>query len=360
MNKVIIAAAGSGKTQTIVQKAFAEQRPVLVTTYTDSNAEEVRSRFYELCGAVPKNVHILPWYTFLLNYGVRPYQDIFIQDDIKGVNLVNGQSSPYTKKFTKPFYIDKETKIYSDKLASLMLYLNERTKGQVLHNISEIFPVIFVDEVQDMAGYDLDALEALFAVETIDVTGVGDPRQGILMTSKINKNKAFRQSRMMTFFQKRVGRLVNIDLTSLQTNYRCVDEICALSNRLYPEYPPVHSGQTKTDVHRGCFFVRPEDVGEYITYVHPVQLRQRVTVPASSLAPVNNFGVVKGLSFNHVLIYPTADMLAWLKTGNSEMKPTTCAQLYVAITRARYSVAFVCDYREGQQVSPHTEICPFK
>lgn len=360
MSNVIIAAAGSGKTQTIVETALAERRPVLVTTYTDSNMEEVRNRFYKVGKTVPNNVHILPWYTFLLNYGVRPYQDIFIPEDIRGVNLVNRQSAQYAKKGTKPFYIDSDTKVYSDKLASLMLHLNDLTEGQVLRNIGEIFPVILVDEVQDMAGYDLDALEALLVEPTIDVTCVGDPRQGILMTSKINKNKSFRQIRMMDFFCEKVSRLIELDLTTLQRNYRCVDEICTLSNKLYPEDPLVQSGQTKTHEHRGCFFVRPADIEEYISYVHPIQLRLNLKVQTSLSAQASNFGVVKGLSFDHVLIYPTEDMKVWLRTGNNEMKPMTCAQLYVAITRARFSVAFVIDYPEVEVVSAHAEIRTFK
>lgn len=47
MSKLIIAAAGSGKTETLVNMALHEQRPVLITTYTDNNVEEIKSRFYQ-------------------------------------------------------------------------------------------------------------------------------------------------------------------------------------------------------------------------------------------------------------------------------------------------------------------------
>ena len=42
MSKLIIAAAGSGKTETLVNMALHEQRPVLITTYTDNNVEEIK------------------------------------------------------------------------------------------------------------------------------------------------------------------------------------------------------------------------------------------------------------------------------------------------------------------------------
>ncbi len=357
MNKVIIAAAGSGKTQAVVEMASQEQRPVLITTYTDSNTEEVRNRFYALHGAIPGHVVILPWYTFLLNYGVRPYQDIFISDDIKGVNLVNGQSAMYVSKGSRSFYLDRENRVYSDKIAALMLLINERCEGHVLKNIADIFPVIMIDEVQDMAGYDLDVLETLIQHPSVEITCVGDPRQGIILTSKNSKNKKFRQSGMLEFFQNRVAKYVSLDTSSLQTNYRCTGDICALSDRLYPEFPSVMSGQTNACDHMGCYLVRPADIEEYVSTFRPVQLRSRINVQVCSLAPAQNFGVVKGLSMDHVLVYPTKDMQNWLLNGVNTMKETTCSQLYVAMTRARYSVAFVVDYPDGFQ---HDILHPYK
>jgi superfamily I DNA/RNA helicase len=54
-----------------------------------------------------------------------------------------------------------------------------------------------------------------------------------------------------------------------------------------------------------------------------------------------NFGESKGLSFDRVLIYPTDPIQNWLRNNNSVIADTSRSKLYVAITRARYSVAFV-------------------
>jgi len=54
-----------------------------------------------------------------------------------------------------------------------------------------------------------------------------------------------------------------------------------------------------------------------------------------------NFGESKGLEYPHVLIYPTADMLKWLCDQNVALKDKTKAQLYVALTRAIFSVGIV-------------------
>ena len=76
-NKVIIASAGSGKTTYLVRKAIElRDEKILITTYTDQNANEIKAKFHEINHCVPQNVTILPWFTFLLQDGVRPFQGV--------------------------------------------------------------------------------------------------------------------------------------------------------------------------------------------------------------------------------------------------------------------------------------------
>ena len=49
------------------------------------------------------------------------------------------------------------------------------------------------------------------------------------------------------------------------------------------------------------------------------------------------------MTYDRVLIYPTKGILAWVLDKNNEMKQQTRAKFYVAVTRARYSVAIVVD-----------------
>ncbi len=57
-----------------------------------------------------------------------------------------------------------------------------------------------------------------------------------------------------------------------------------------------------------------------------------------------NFGVSKGSDFDHVLIFPTKPMREFLQGGGPpKLKNLTKARLYVAVTRARHSVAYVVD-----------------
>lgn len=91
--------------------------------------------------------------------------------------------------------------------------------------------------------------------------------------------------------------------------------------------------------------MKNEDVDSYLNSFNPVQLRNSKSTTVSSKRPVMNFGASKGQSFDRVLIYPTAPIIKWILKG-SELKPEARSKLYVAVTRARYSVAFVYTPKE--------------
>lgn len=77
-NKLIIAAAGSGKTTFLVTKALTQKNEkVLITTYTQANELEIRKKFIELNGCIPSNVVVQTWFSTLLQHGVRPFQEGF-------------------------------------------------------------------------------------------------------------------------------------------------------------------------------------------------------------------------------------------------------------------------------------------
>ena len=77
-NKLIIAAAGSGKTTYLIEQAKKiKDGNVLITTYTEANKAEIRNKFN---GCIPSNVTIQTWFSFLLQHGVRPYQSVMHND----------------------------------------------------------------------------------------------------------------------------------------------------------------------------------------------------------------------------------------------------------------------------------------
>lgn len=352
-NKLIIAAAGSGKTTFLVDEALKQKEgKVLITTYTQANEAEIRKKIIEKNKCIPKNVTVQTWFSFLLKHGVRPFQGILFEKKIKGLILVNSQSGlkGYTKT-KQPIYFGEEKefekhyfsnalKIYSDKLSKFVFRCNEKSNGNVIDRISRIYSHIFIDEVQDLAGYDLELLK-LFFNSSSNTLLVGDPRQGTYSTNDAPKNKQFKKANIVNFFSDQIDNLLKDD-TSLMTNHRCNKPICDLSNKLFPNFQATTSGNNVATEHSGVFFIKPQDVESYLQKFEPVQLRDSKSANVNENYRVMNFGEAKGLSFDRVLIYPTKPFIKWLKDNNSVLAETSRSKLYVAITRARHSVAIIC------------------
>lgn len=95
-NKLLIAAAGAGKTTYLVEETFRCSGNVLITTFTQENEQEIRNKFFVKYGYIPSNVFIQTWFSFLLQHGVKPYQgtcnDELFEKHINGILLVNKQS----------------------------------------------------------------------------------------------------------------------------------------------------------------------------------------------------------------------------------------------------------------------------
>lgn len=353
-NKLIIAAAGSGKTTYLVREALKiKDKKVLVTTFTEANEEEIKKKFTHENGGVPSNVTVQTWFSFLIQHGIRPYQGGIIEDRVNGLSLVSGQSKKFTKETdTEKYYFDQNHKIYSDKMSGFVLKCNEQNNGEVINRISRIYPNIFIDEVQDLAGYDLELLK-LFFTSPSRIVLVGDPRQGTYSTNNSAKNKQYKKSQIVNFFDNNeIQKDLEVDSDSLTTNYRSNQKICDFSNNIFPDHVATNSGQNNSTNHDGVFLVREEDADAYLDeYSCCVQLRDSIKEERTKKkCGAINFGNSKGLSFDRVLIYPTKPIMDWIKDNNSELKPTSRCKFYVAVTRARYSVGIVYDYADDEEI----------
>ena len=353
-NKLIIAAAGSGKTTFLVEEALKQKEgKVLITTYTQANEAEIRKKIIEKNKCIPENVTVQTWFSFLLQHGVRPFQGVLFEKKIKGLILVNSQSGlkGYTK-FKQPIYFGEEKefekhyfsnalKIYSDKLSKFVFRCNEKSNGNVIDRISRIYSHIFIDEVQDLAGYDL-ALIKLFLNSSTQTILVGDPRQVTYLTHNERKYAKYAYGKIKEFIEEECKKsFCQIDDTSKNENFRSNKSICDLSNKLFPRFQATTSGNNDTTEHSGVFFIKEQDVENYLQKFQPLQLRDSKRTNVNDNYRVMNFGESKGLSFDRVLIYPTNPFLDWLKDNNTELAETSRSKLYVAITRARHSVAII-------------------
>ena len=361
-NKIVIAAAGSGKTTYLVEEAVKiKGERVLITTYTESNESEIRKKFFELVGHVPANVVIMTWFSFLITHGVKPFQGGLFEFPVRGMMLVSTPSGirfyrkgigvPWPEEAIDKHFFDPSGRVYSDKLPKLVIRCNEKSGGAVIDRVSRVFPNVFVDEVQDLAGYDLDILAAL-ARSTARLLMVGDPRQVTYLTHHERRLQKYADGGIVNFLRNELPRKVpvHIDETTLNRSHRNSAVICAVSSRLFPALPASQACdcvrcRAGLAARNDVFILRTADYAHYLATVQPMQLRDKITSPGvDHRRPAMNFGESKGRGFDHVVILPTEPMRRWLSDPAIDLKPQTRAQLYVALTRGRHSVAIAMDW----------------
>jgi DNA helicase-2/ATP-dependent DNA helicase PcrA len=376
-NKLIIAAAGSGKTTYLINEAMKfKNQKVLITTYTEANEEEIKKKFIKKYKCIPGHIMVQTWFSFLLQHGVKPYQgsfnEILFNKNTTGMILCNGDEGKFPVKVGgktiyvpikeetdfKRHYFTDSLKIYSDRLPKFVVKSNTATNGEIINRISRIYKHIFVDEVQDLAGYDLDILKLFFQTQS-SVLLVGDPRQVTYLTHHENKYGKYKNGKIKEFVTGECKNPITyiIDESTLNTSHRNNKAICDFSSKLYNEIEFKPISPCECDECRnyemdseGIFLVRPGDVENYLFNFNPIQLRWDIRKQVNPGYTVYNFGESKGKSFDRVLIYPTDDMEKWVYSNATDLAYSTKAKFYVAITRARFSVGIVSNFQDGAKL----------
>lgn len=347
-NRVIIASAGSRKTTYLVEEAITSHKNrILVLTYTNENLNQIKTYFKDRLGIIPQNINIQTWFSFLLSDGVRPYQNhLYDGPRVETIfypsrpQIFRGNRRYISKEKAEKYYFVNKNLIISDNMSDFVVNCNKASNGLIVKRLEDIYDSIFIDEVQDLAGWDLELIKLLFE-SNIKLTLVGDHRQAVYTTNDSNKNKSYKRNNIVDFFQELEKKNL-CQLIYKNECYRCNQTICDFADSLYPEMLPktISRNEIKTE-HDGLFIVRRKDVIKYADIYKPQVLRYKKTTNTEGLSALN-FGVCKGQNFDRVLIFPTEGIKKFLKSGKIDDigdKP----KFYVAVTRARHSVAIVFD-----------------
>jgi DNA helicase-2/ATP-dependent DNA helicase PcrA len=348
--KVIIASAGSGKTHDLVMTALSDGKmQILIVTYTEQNLLEIYERIVGTVGCVPKNIELLTWYTFLVRHCVRPYQYPFysearIEKAFFPSTYEQDQairSRRYvSRENIKAYYIVGASQVVGEFASDFSIRCDEVNDGAVIARLEQIFDMVLIDEVQDLAGYDLDLLKLLFASKLV-VEVVGDCRQVTYKTNNIsNRHSGYRNEKIIDFFRL-LEKNKECEITFKTTSRRCVQGICDFADRLYQDLPNTTSENDGVTGHDGVFMVRQEDVAAYFETYAPQVLRWDRRTPTCSTTPVN-FGEAKGRTFDRTLLYVTNPIRAYIE-DDVGLTGISRAKFYVALTRAKYSTAIVFD-----------------
>jgi DNA helicase-2/ATP-dependent DNA helicase PcrA len=226
-NQLKISAAGSGKTTYLINKALAlpKEEQVLITTYTEANEAEIRSKILKKKKCIPSNLTIQTWFSFLIQHGIRPFQGSMNNqlwgNDITGMLLVSEQSGLKYRTKRGPVYWSEEEdfdkhyftpswKIYSDKISKFIVKCDKLTDGDIISRVSRIYSHIYIDEVQDLAGYDLELIKLLFKSKS-DILLVGDPRQVTYLTHHSSKNKKYQDGKIKNYLLENCKSLLAED-----------------------------------------------------------------------------------------------------------------------------------------------------
>jgi hypothetical protein len=297
----------------------------------------------------PANIpHVSGWYAFMLRHWVRPFLPLKYPGkrlaglNFDGVPLSLPNGVVIAKGAAR--FLDSGSRAYKRFLSKLAMDVADAAEGSVVTRLERMYDEIYVDEVQDMTGYDLDILEQLLK-STSAIHLVGDVRQSVFDTNPQDPRlREFRGIKMTGWFkqQEALGRL-QIDISS--NTWRSIQPIADFADSLFdPDlgFEATTSKQTASSAHDGVFAIAPNHVGAYVSEYWPVCLRERRTTQVPNGISATNFGISKGLTHERVLIFPTVAMKKFLTEGTL-LAPKSACGLYVGVTRAVYSVAFVMD-----------------
>ncbi len=373
---IYIAAAGAGKTTFIIrqamklyQRGLPKNKKILIVTYTDNNQNNIRHKFLNEYGFIPKDIVILGWFTFLLAYWIRPFKGTVIEQlynrhvgmlYIEGISgtktLPNGQVITTYHNDAEKFLDSSLKHLYSDKIAEFAHKCWEQNKIDLLERISNIADTIFIDEAQDLAAWDFELMKILIRSDKVNCILCGDPRQSTYKTSASAKYSKY-SGNIALFTENEINQkrrtFVTIDTTTLSKSHRCDTSICAFASSILPHFPITEmclceecsKRRVSYTLPKGVFLVKEQDVQKFVDTYNPLSLRWDKKVKVKNQTEsVLNWGECKGLQAEATLIYMTKTLIDWYqpsKKPKKKMSHETLHKFYVAITRAKYAVGLI-------------------
>jgi DNA helicase-2/ATP-dependent DNA helicase PcrA len=327
--RVVLAVAGSGKTQHIIDKLEINSR-ALIVTYTINNTANLKKRILKKFGVIPKGVRIYTYFSFLMSFCVRP----IVGNDLKIKGVSYNEPPKYAKRKTHEHYLNKWHRLYHNRIAKMMMDFDG--VSDISERIEKYFDFFCVDEVQDFAANDFNLLCDLYKTN-VEMLFVGDFFQHTFDTSRDGNI----QSNLHKDCDKYLGKLESagytIDLETLSHSYRCSPTVC----RFVSESIGIPIGSHRVDEVNIELVDDVEQVKRLLTNDAIVKLFFRESY--KYLGWTDNWGNTKGLDdFCDICIVlnPTS-LTAFARGKLGVLAPSTANKLYVACTRAKGNVYFV-------------------
>lgn len=354
MNLAILAPAGGRKTQIIIDMCadVAVPRKRAVITFTTSAQKTLIDRLLA-SDARSQMPTVMGWYTFLLDHIVRPYAPSVTElqgSRVKGLAWVDG-TLPWNLSGVD-FYLNSAGDAYSERLGLLAAKTLKADGEAVIDRLERIFDEIYIDEVQDLRGNDLDVLDALIRSK-IRVVLVGDVRQRLLSTSKSSRRHGEYGGLGLNNWFREMAEKELLNLQTIEETWRCCPEVIQFADQMFTSgrFLPTKSKVAVPDgMHHGVWLLEEPYIDEYVRRFHPACYRDSVRTKLVGTDSATNFGLCKGATEDHVLIFPTGPMKKFWKDRTNNLAEKSRMNAYVAITRARWSVAIYVDNAKGYNI----------
>lgn len=367
-NKVVFAAAGNGKTYDLCKQAIElakiTKKEILIVSYTNEGKNSIENEYRKQnSGIIGKNVVIKTWYSFVLSEFIKPYQcklslkykyfkkeyDFEVLPNY--INSIafytNGKPERWNNSGHVQYYLNGAKDLYKDNVTALANKCVNDSNGAVIRRLEEIYSHIFIDELQDYAGWDLEIFRVLFNSNII-LTCVGDYKQATFRTNNSSKNKKFRDDKIRNFF-KELEKAKQCEISYSNETRRFNQEICKYVNTLFNEKEsaviPNKEVENAEEDNRGIYIVENAYLREYCDYYNPTILRYKRDnkIPFEHSCNVLNYGNSKGCTFDRVVIIPISTVIPFIEKQTEISSKQTRSKFYVACTRARHSVIFAME-----------------
>ena len=315
-------------------------------------------------GVLDDRVIFKSWYSTLLSEFIKPYQCslrlkekrykqefpvTFPENFVNSIAFYDTEAPPkwYNQTHVQ-YYVNKRGDVVPDRTSHLAWLCNEHSSGKVIRRIQEIYSHIFIDELQDYAGWDLEVITLLFKSK-IPITCVGDYKQATYRTNNSLKNKQYRDEKVRAYFLMLEAQ--GLCVTSYaNTTRRFNQEICDFINTIHGDAdsmvePDPNNQQEMPVENSGVYMMNVDSLREYCEYYHPIILRydKKAKVGFQHDCDVFNYGGSKGATYERVVIIPVSTTLPFIERQVKITSNQTRAKFYVACTRAKHSVVFAME-----------------
>lgn len=341
--EVRLAVAGSGKTAEIASQIKAQ--PVGTTSIALTFTRQAQAEIDARAGAGLVSDHeTMGWYSFLTKHIVRPYLPTVFPGVLpRGLCFVESEAKIPKRKGWKHYFND-DFEPYSSRLSLLAKKVLQKAGDAPIRRLERIYDSLYIDEFQDLGGNDLEVLNVLMRSH-IRMLLVGDVRQALLDTSRSDRlHRGYQGVKLVDWFRDRekVGRC---QIVVNDTTKRFNQQIADFSDLIHDPalaLPKTTSEGVELSGHDGVFLIDAKHLMTYFSdqATPPTTLWSRNSDRAVPEGEVLTFGKAKGVTRDRIIILATDQIVALLKNRTAMSSRSACG-FYVAVTRARYSVAIV-------------------